>query len=223
MNNVKTILLDVDNTLLDFHKAQRNALIGAFDLLGYPYDEALIDRYDLHNKEYWRKFERGEITREKLVIERFETFFDVENIDGDAIKCERAYRETLGEQHDFIDGAKEALIYLSSKYEINLITNGLMKTQYSRLRLAGIDKYVNKIFISEEVGSRKPEREFFEYVFANLPDAEIDTSLVIGDSLSSDISGGVNYGISCLWFNPKNKPGSFSPQFHSWREITDIL
>lgn len=222
MDNIKNVFLDVDNTLLDFQKAQRQALIDAFNEQGYPLSDDLIARYDKHNKEYWKKFERGEITRERLVIERFETFFASECIDGDAISTERSYRESLGRQSDMVSGAKEGLIYLADKYPISLVTNGLIKTQYSRIQRSGIDKYVRNIFISEEVGFRKPEKEFFDYALSH-SGADPAFTVIIGDSNSGDIVGGKNAGLHTIWFNPRFKEGFADIIMHDWSEISFYL
>lgn len=222
MDNIKTVFLDVDNTLLDFQKAQHNALCDAFALLGYPVDDEILTKYDLHNKSYWKKFENGEITRERLVIERFETFFASLGIDGDAVKCERLYREALGEQADYMDGAKEGLIYLSGKYPVCLVTNGLKKTQYSRIAKSGIDKYVDRIFISEEVGYRKPQREFFTYALS-VSGASPAHTVMIGDGYSGDICGARDMGIRTIWYNPSSKIGSADIIMHDWSEISSYL
>ena len=222
MENIKTVFLDVDNTILDFQKAQHNALTDGLMQLEIELSDGICDRFDKLNKEYWKKFERGEITREKLVIERFERFFEVENISADAVIMERLYRESLGDQHDLVPGAKEGLIYLSSKYPIHLVTNGLKKTQYNRIRLSGIDKYVDKIFISEEVGFRKPEREFFDYALSHAH-CDADTTVIIGDSNGGDIVGGKNAGLHTIWYNPFYKVGSADIIMHDWSEISLYL
>lgn len=222
-STVKVVLLDVDNTVLDFHAAQKFALVSAFSEMGFSCDADRQARFDALNKYYWKLFESGGITREKLVVERFERFLAEENLVGDAKIVERLYRENLGKNHDLIPGAKEALTYLKGKYKVYFVTNGLQKTQWQRLTDAGLDKMADGVFISEAVGYRKPQKEFFSYVFAHIPPVKKEETVVIGDSLSGDIAGGKNYGLPTIWFNRRNKEGTAEVVFKDWKEIYSIL
>jgi len=121
----------------------------------------------------------------------------------DGPEAEKLYREQLNESAVLIDGALEILEYLSRKYDLYVITNGVSKTQYNRLAKSGIDRYMKDIFVSEDAGCQKPRKEFFEYCFKRLGTDDVSQMLVIGDSLSSDIRGGNNAGIDTCWFNRK--------------------
>ncbi|MBR1746884.1 MAG: YjjG family noncanonical pyrimidine nucleotidase [Clostridia bacterium] len=220
---IEVVLLDVDNTLLDFQAAQRTALVLAFSEMGFSCESDRETRFDALNKSYWRLFEQGKISRERLVVERFERFFEQEGLPGDAQTAERLYRKNLGKNHDLVPGAIDALRYLKSKYPVYLVTNGLKKTQEERLSDSGIDKLVDGVFISEEVGYRKPQKEFFSYVFSHIPPIARDQAVVIGDSLSGDIEGGRAAGTRTVWYNPKGKVGTADLIIKDWKEIYDIL
>lgn len=222
-SKVKVVLLDVDNTLLDFQAAQKYAIRGTLTYFGAPSDEEMVQRFDALNKSYWRAFERGEISMEKLVVERFSVFFEREGIAGDAEEAERAYRKNLADNHDLIPGAMDALLYLKEKYAVYLVTNGREGSQRKRLTDSGILSNVDGAFISESIGYRKPQKEFFSYVFAHIPPVKKEETVVIGDSLSGDIAGGKNYGLPTIWFNRRNKEGTAEVVFKDWTEIYSIL
>jgi 2-haloacid dehalogenase len=120
-------------------------------------------------------------------------------------EAEDAYRVWLGEGAYLMEGAVEILDYLKERYPLYVVTNGVGATQRKRLKASGLDKYFRDIFISEEAGSQKPQKEFFEYCFAHIKEAGPEEMMVIGDSLTSDIQGGVNAGIDTCWFNPQGK------------------
>lgn len=222
-STVKVVLLDVDNTVLDFHAAQKFALVSAFSEMGFSCDADRQARFDALNKYYWKLFESGGITREKLVVDRFERFLAEENLVGDAKIVERLYREKLGKNHDLIPGAKEALTYLKGKYKVYFVTNGLQKTQWQRLTDAGLDKMADGVFISEAVGYRKPQIEFFSYVFDHIFPVDKKDVVVLGDGYSGDIEGGKRFGIRTVWYNPKGKEGTADVILKDWKEIYEIL
>ena len=202
----QTIFLDLDDTLLDFGAAERVAISKTFRDIGLEPTEALLARYRELNEAQWEAFERGELTREQVLLRRFELLFAELNLPYDAASTEDRYRGYLGEGHYFVDGAPELLAYLAPKYDLYLASNGVADTQYSRLESAGISHYFKEIFISETTGYHKPERAYFDYCFARILNFDPSRALIIGDSLTSDILGGHNAGIHTCWFNPKRKP-----------------
>ena len=222
-----TILLDLDDTLLDFGAAEKVALSKTLLELGIEPTEAKLHRYHEINISQWEAFERGELSRERVLTRRFELFFEELGLSIDAQACEDRYRHYLGIGHYFVEGAEALLEYLVPKYKLYLASNGVAETQYSRLESAGIGHYFEEIFISETTGHHKPEREYFDYCFARIPDFDPNTTLIIGDSLSSDILGGNNAGIHTCWCNIKGRPprADIVPDFeiHSLAELYELL
>ena len=223
----QTIFLDLDDTLLDFGAAERVAISKTFRDIGLEPTEALLARYRELNEAQWEAFERGELTREQVLLRRFELLFAELSLPYDAASTEERFRAYLGVGHYFVDGAPELLAYLAPKYDLYLASNGVADTQYSRLESAGISHYFKEIFISETTGYHKPERAYFDYCFARIPNFDPTRALIIGDSLTSDILGGRNAGIRTCWFNPKRKPCSpaILPDFevHSLAELHRLL
>lgn len=202
----KILLLDLDETILDFHWAERRALTQALESLGLPAADAVCARYSRINKSCWELLERGELTRAELMTRRFELLFrelDFDAAPGDAAAL---YPTILAEGHRFLPGAEEALERLSQKYRLFLVSNGTASIQAGRLDSANIRRYFEKIFISEDLGADKPAREFFDRCFAQIPELDRTATLIVGDSLTSDIQGGNNAGIATCWVNPRRLP-----------------
>ena len=221
------ILLDLDDTILDFGKAEAAAISKTFVDLGIEPTEALLRRYSEINLSQWEAMERGELTRERVLLRRFELLFEELGFETDIQACEDRYRAYLGVGHYFIEGAEELLAYLAPKYRLYIASNGVAETQYSRLKSAAIGHYFDEIFISETTGFHKPEKGYFDYCFARIPNFDPSRTLMIGDSLTGDILGGNNAGIHTCWFNPKHKPrrADIVPTYevHSLSELKNFL
>ena len=217
---IKTVFLDLDDTLFDFHKAEAIALSGMLEEIGVTPSEKLLTRYSEINKLQWQRLERGEVTREEVLVERFRIFFLEFGIVRDANEARKIYEHRLGIGHYFIDGAEELLRTLYGKYELYLASNGTARVQRGRIESSGIEKYFKEIFVSQNIGYNKPSKEFFNYCFARIAGFKKDEAIIVGDSLSSDILGGINAGIKTCLFNPKKKPlaGSVIPDY----EITAL-
>ncbi len=217
---IKTVFLDLDDTLFDFHKAEALALAGMLDEIGVSPTEERLARYSEINKLQWQRLERGEVTREEVLVERFRIFFSEFGIVCDAREARRIYEHRLGIGHYFIDGAEELLRALYGKYDLYLASNGTASVQRGRIESSGIEKYFKEIFVSQNVGHNKPSKEFFDYCFSRIDGFKKDEAIIVGDSLSSDILGGINAGIKTCLFNPKKKPtvGSVIPDY----EITAL-
>lgn len=207
MRQYKTLLFDVDDTLLDFHAAQDQALDQLFDSVGITPTSEVKSAYSTYNQGLWEKLERGEITRPELMATRFPTFFkeyfqkDLPNND-----LNDRYLDFLSNGHQEVKGAKPLLEELTDRgYELYVVTNGVRFIQEKRLREAKFDQYFKEVFISETLGAQKPSPLFFERAFAQIKDFDKNQALIIGDSLSSDMLGGKNAGIDTLWFNPNKK------------------
>lgn len=202
----RTIFIDLDDTILDFGAAEHAAISKTFRQVGLEPTPELLARYSAINLSQWEAYERGEITRDTVLVRRFELLFRELGSSLDAQSTEDIYRGYLGVGHYFIDGAVKILEYLAPKYDLYIASNGVAATQYSRLKSANISHFFKEIFISEMTGSHKPEKAYFDFCFARIPDFDPKKALMIGDSLTSDIRGGKNAGIRTCWFNPQHKP-----------------
>ena len=203
---IKNVFFDIDDTLLNFKKAEFEALSKTLRQLGIEPDSAMIERYSAINSAQWEKLERGELTRGQVLISRFELFFSEYGIGASAAEAQEKYEYLLGVGHWFIDGAPELLEALSGKYRLYIASNGTKSIQDRRIASAGIGKYFDRIFVSELIGAEKPQRAFFEYCFSQIPDFRREETIMVGDRLSSDILGGINAGILTCWFNPGALP-----------------
>ncbi len=202
----KFIFLDLDDTILDFTAAEDVALPKGLKEVGIEPTDELIARYKQINIAEWERYERGEISRETVLTERYDILFKEYSIDLPGYIAEDAYRKYLGIGHYFIPGAVALLDYLKGKnYRLFIASNGVAATQDSRLDSAGIRPYFENIFISETTGSHKPEKAYFDYCFSHIPGFDPTKALLIGDSLTSDISGGKTAGIATCWYNPSGK------------------
>lgn len=200
------ILFDLDDTILDFHKSEKAAITETMSQLGAPVSEQNIALYSKINDSMWKKLERGELTRAQVLLNRFEEFFGAIGIECSPLSAKKLYEHYLSEQCFFIDGAQEILKRLYLEYDLYIISNGTAHVQDGRIAAAGIAKYFKDIFISDKIGVNKPSREFFEYCEKQIPDFDKRRALIVGDSPSSDILGGINAGIATCRFNPHKKP-----------------
>ena len=202
---LKTVFLDLDDTILNFTAGEAKALTQALREAGIEPTEALLDRYHLINIAHWELLEEGRLTRPEVLVQRFEQLFRELGISHSGAAVNDRYEHLLSQQHDFIPGAEQVLQELSSRYDLYLASNGAAAVQHPRLDGAGIRPYFKGIFISEEVGADKPSRAFFDACFASIPDFRPEQAVMVGDSLTSDIRGGLNAGLRTVWFNPHGK------------------
>lgn len=226
---IKTILWDVDGTLLNFHAAEREAIRACFEVfhLG-PCTDTMLDRYSVLNAGYWQMLERGEITKAELLVRRFEEFFREERVVcGDPAGFNREYQVRLGDTICFNDGSYELVKGLRGRVKQYAVTNGTKVAQDRKLERSGLDRLFDDIFISDVVGWEKPSVEFFDYVFARIEPCEKSEMLIVGDSLTSDIKGGNNAGIPTVWYNPAGLPNdkgvAVDYEICDLREILDLL
>lgn len=221
---IKYILFDVDDTLLDFGKAEEAAIRKTFERIGIPAAEETVRRYREINAQQWARFEKGEITREKLLTERFDILFSELGLsDIPSEMAQASYEYLLGIGHYFVDGAEELLEALKDKYELYIVSNGNASVQDRRLKSAGIIPYFSDIFISERVGFNKPSAEFFDACFERIPGFEKDKAIIVGDRLSSDILGGINAGVKTCWFNPNGEaPDPDIPADYEIKQLSEL-
>ena len=203
---IEFLFLDLDDTILDFHKAERIALSKTLRQFGIEPTEEVLERYKAINTAHWQMLERGELTREQVLLRRFEALFQEYGTDCDATAVARSYEGNLAIGHYFLPGAEEAVERLSKKYQLFLASNGTAKIQASRMTSANLYRFFEKVFVSEEMGHTKPSKMYFDLAFAQIPDFDPTKALMVGDSLTSDIQGGINAGIRTCWVNPKGLP-----------------
>ena len=199
---IKTVLFDLDDTIFDFKKSERTALTKTLVKLGIEPNDYMINQYSKYNISQWKRLELGEISREEVKVNRYKLLFDELNINTSPLLATSIYEENLAVGHFFIDGAVNMLESIYNDYDLYLVSNGAKKVQDGRLSGAGISHCFKDIFISEVVGHEKPSIKFFNYCFDKIPNFTKDNAIIIGDSLSSDIKGGINAGIKTVWFNP---------------------
>ncbi len=203
-----TVLWDIDNTLLDFGAAQSRGIRGCMARRGRDVSEEEIDLYDRINRKYWEMLERGEVSKRELEIGRFREF--LEGIGAgymDAAELNDEYEESLGDVAVLTDGAEEICrLFFTWGVRQYAVTNGTAFVQRRKIGRSGLDRYLAELFISEELGAVKPQKAFFERCAGRIPRYCPSRTLIIGDSLTSDMRGGRNAGIDCCWYNPGHAP-----------------
>jgi 2-haloacid dehalogenase len=202
------VFIDIDDTLLDFTKCANDAIKSACNKFGVPYTTTLVDTFHPINLDLWHRLEKKEVTKEKLFDTRFQIVFDKLGIKADGIAFETAFRENFHESAILVDGARDLLEYLRSKYKVYVASNASMHQQTNRMKKAELDGYIDGYFVSEEIGFQKPQKEFFDACFKALPDVKPQDVVMIGDSLSADIKGACEYGLKTIWYNHRNEPTS---------------
>jgi 2-haloacid dehalogenase len=200
------LLFDADGTLFDYDKAEEKALGATFAELGLPFRAEYGPLYRRFNAQVWQEFEAGQITAERLRVERFQRLFGAVSLEADPVRFSQRYLPNLALGSDLMPGARELLETLRPRYHLALITNGLRDVQRPRLERAGIAGLFEQVAISEEIGAAKPDPAYFAALFAHLGPLPREEALVIGDSLTSDVLGALNYGLDACWFNPKGLP-----------------
>ena len=202
-----TILWDLDGTLLDFKRSQRYALGVCLERCDITMTEEMLSLYSGINERYWERLERGEVEKKELLTGRFRDFFarmGFENIQPDEVQ--KQYERELGAKTYYVDDSYEivkALKELGVKQHI--VTNGILITQQIKMKKSGFDKLIDNVFISDVIGYEKPRREFFDIAFRELSDFRKAKTLLVGDSLTSDMRGANNAGVDACWYNPGGK------------------
>ena len=214
------MIFDADGTLFNYDRAEYYALRSTFLAFDYPFQDTYLQAYRHFNKLQWTAFEQGKLSLPTLKVRRFKCLLDELNIHTDPKAFSYAYLQHLSERHDLIDGAEALLKALAGQVGLVLMTNGIKEVQRSRLKLSSIGKYFSHIIISDEVGVAKPDRMIFEIAMEKMAETDKTSILMVGDNLSSDIKGGLDFGIQTCWYNPENKDNdpSIVPTFH----ITDL-
>ncbi len=205
---VKAILWDVDGTLLDFLAAEKAAIRRLFGEFGLgECTDAMVARYSAINDGYWKRLERGEIAKKEVLIGRFREFFSELGIDPDLAESFNArYQHALGDTVVYRDDSLEIVKALRGKVKQYVVSNGTVIAQTKKLQRSHLGGWMDGVFLSEELGAEKPSPAFFDQVFAALPDLNKADMLLVGDSLTSDMRGGLLAGIPTCWYNPDRLP-----------------
>lgn len=229
MGRFTTILWDLDQTILDFKKSQDYALRYSFEKLGLEINNDIISLYNDINDSYWKRLERGEIGKEEIHKGRFKTLFEQIGVTKTtAEEIEEIYQNALGSVFFFQDEADKLILQLKNKgIKQYIITNGFNKTQANKVHISGLDKMVDGVFVSEIIGCPKPQKEYFDACLAKMDGVLADECIIVGDSLTSDMQGGLNAGIATCWYNPAGYPNSLrisiEYEIRNLRELLNIL
>ena len=199
------LLFDADGTLLDFHKSEYEALWETLEINGIQPTDDKIKLYSGINDSLWKLHEKGEMTKSVLLVRRFELLLEALGECMDAQKLSSDYISRISQKGYVLDGAEKMCRALLGKARMVIVTNGLEVVQRGRYARCGIDRYFENVFISDKIGFQKPSVHFFEAVATCIDGFDKSRALIIGDSLSSDIKGGINFGIDTCWYNPDGK------------------
>ena len=202
----KFILLDIDNTILDFDTTEKNSFKKIIESFSIDYNSEMLNQYKKINTSLWNLLEQGKVTKDIVLNTRFSEFFKLHNLDVNGEEVEMQFRQYLNESSDLIPNAKNTLLELKRRgKKLYTASNGVYSTQIQRLTNAGILDLFDDMFISEKIGYEKPSIHFFEYCLDNIKDLERDKVIMVGDSISSDIQGSLNADIdSCYYKHDKS-------------------
>ncbi len=209
MARYSTILFDADDTLLDFGRSEREAILDAIRYMGITPNEEMAHVYSEINNTAWKRLERGEITKAQLRTWRFSEFCDRYGFELDVETFAGAYTTFLSQKSYLMDGALDVCRALAPHCSLYIITNGMAVVQHGRFDPSPLRPLFCDVFISENMGAEKPSTAFFDTVAAHIPDFDPRDTLVVGDSLTSDIRGGIAAGLDVCWFNRK---GAMAPE-----------
>ncbi len=225
MKKYTTLLFDNDNTLMDFYAAEEQAIKNTCRAFGVEPSDRNAKLYSDINDSFWKRFEKGEIKREEIKVGRFKGFVEALGIDVDFEKMALYYFEELSLGNMLLDGALELCESLNRHFKMHLITNGTTYIQKKRLSTSPIRAFFDKVFISEEMGVKKPDKAFFDAVLSEIDEKDKGKICIIGDSMSSDILGGINAGIDTCFFNRTGEKGIYTPTYEvkSFEEMKELF
>jgi len=215
--NYKLVLIDLDDTLFDYPKAENSAFRSTFEEMGFFKENRFLknqnsekfyteikNEYEKINSQLWKDLEKGKIDKDKLKVLRFEKIIEEFDLKYNPYEMSELYLKKLGEGIFPFEATEKLCEYLHSKYKVGIVTNGIKEVQHSRIENSTIAKYIDKIIISDEVGVNKPDKRIFEYAMNYFEIMDKSEVIMIGDSLGADIKGGQNAGIDTCWVNLRN-------------------
>jgi len=212
---IEFLFLDLDDTILDFKKAEFIAIGKTIADFGVEPTDGVRQRYHEINKWHWEQLELGTMTRAQVLENRFKVLFEELGVEVNATQVARTYEKNLSQGHWFLPGAEETVDALSKKYRLFLASNGTASVQKGRMTSANLYRFFETVFVSQEIGHNKPSKAYFDACFATIPGFDPEKAMIVGDSLSSDILGGINAGIKTVWVNPDHKkaPDHIHPDY----------
>ena len=219
MPRYDVILFDADNTLFDFDRAEEEALRATLARYGLPVTARSVAAYLAINRELWARFDRGEVSREWLVVERFARLLRTLGRPGDPAAMNRAYLTRLGEGAFLLPGAEALCRALAPRCTLAIVTNGVARAQRGRFERSPLAGLISHLFISEELGAAKPDPAFFDAVLRALGGPDKSRVLMVGDNLATDVRGGLEAGLPTVWYNPRGLPNP-TPWVPTWTAET---
>lgn len=202
---ISTILIDIDDTLLDFNLCAEWAMEETAKKMKLLLPQDTYDYFKKINASLWKQMEKKEITSDEIYCVRWERVSQAVGVPFDGKEFEKYFLDNLSKSTIEVDGASELLEYLSGKYKIYVASNGPFEQQVQRMKLAKMERYLSGYFVSEKIGHSKPTREFFDVCYKETHVADLSELMMIGDSLSADIKGANDYGIKTCWFDKELK------------------
>jgi YjjG family noncanonical pyrimidine nucleotidase len=200
---IKAIFCDLDNTLIDFNDAEKKTITKTLNKLNIPLTDENIKTYSSINLKYWKMYEKNEISTTELKTNRWKEFLKLFNMECDYLDLNEFYLSHLKDGYKHMPNSEKFLKEITKKYKLYIASNGNPEIQYIRIHKAGFDKYIEKVYLSKEIGYKKPEKEFFQYILNDL-NLKNDEVIMIGDSMSSDIEGAINSNILPILYDPTN-------------------
>ena len=197
-----TILIDLDRTVLDFDTTEALSIEKTFTYFGLPFSDEILSLYISNNFKYWKLYEMGQLTTAEVDVKRFEDTFATLGVTCDVASLSQYYQRCLDAGYELCPNAVEMLQFLKQRFKVYAVTNGAITTQKLRLKGSGLDKYFDGLFISDEIGFSKPQKQFFDHVLQNIEEKDVNKILVVGDSLHTDIEGAKKVGLPTCWYNP---------------------
>jgi YjjG family noncanonical pyrimidine nucleotidase len=223
----KIILMDLDNTIIDFNECARHSIMGIFEDLDFHYNENVFETFITENVKIWKRLELGEIDKPYLRANRWNIILGKLGIEYDGTIIEERFENGVAKGAYPVEYAYELLEYLYKKYDIYVVSNGFRFVQESRVKIGNYDKYFKELFLSEDIGIQKPDIRFFDYCYEKIGCPPKEELILIGDSLSADIQGGINFNVETIWFNKNNEPqnDTIKPTYtvNHLKEIENIL
>lgn len=220
---IKYVLIDVDDTIIDFYKSSEDSLRKMFALKGYPFKEDTMEIFHRVNSPLWKQVTEGKMTVEHLRQIRFNEVFKALGIVGDGVEFEKMYKDYLTNTSFLMPNAEKLLKYLKSKYKVYAASNAHFDQQYNRLKLAGVLEYFDGIFTSHEIGAEKPKAEFFEHCLKELGGPDASEVIMIGDNLMADIEGAKNCKIGGIWYNFRSRSGDEKIADYTVKDLAEII
>ena len=200
------VLLDADMTIWDFEASEQLALGDVMESLGVTMTEDIFAFYHKVNSALWRAFDLKQVTKEELAYSRFAQLLEYVGKQGEPLALNQYYQQRLGEHSIMLPGAEEMVRRLAERSTLYILTNGMHTAQVGRFEKSPVKSYIKQMFISEDMGCQKPDKEYFDKVFAIIGLTDKSRAVMVGDSLTSDIRGGINGGVDTIWYNAKHKP-----------------